>query len=58
GKVKPRHGQSSIDAAVEAGILQQSECQRLQALEAARRLVIDVDAFDPQTLLPTKGQVR
>ncbi|MBH3472120.1 acyl-CoA dehydrogenase [Pseudomonas putida] len=58
GKVKPRHGQSSIDAAVEEGILQQSECQRLQALEAARRLVIDVDAFDPQTLLPTKGQVR
>ncbi|RZI79728.1 MAG: acyl-CoA dehydrogenase [Rubrivivax sp.] len=58
GKVAPAPGQSVIDAAVTAGVLQPDEGQRLHAAEAARRAVIDVDAFDKEQLLPTADKVR
>ncbi|KTC38881.1 acyl-CoA dehydrogenase [Pseudomonas putida] len=51
-------GQSLIDAALEAGILQPAEAQTLQQAEAARRKVIDVDDFSKDELLPTAGKVR
>ncbi|MBO0369933.1 acyl-CoA dehydrogenase [Pseudomonas putida] len=58
GKVAPAPGQSVIGAAVTAGVLQPDEGQRLHAAEAARRVVIDVDAFDKEQLLPTAEKVR
>lgn len=58
GKVHPTPGQSAIDAAVEAGVLQAAEGQRLREAEAARRRVIDVDAFDKEALRPMQDAVR
>ncbi|HGM5579512.1 TPA: acyl-CoA dehydrogenase [Pseudomonas putida] len=58
GKVHPAPGQSDIEAAVQAGVLQADEGEKLQAAEAARRAVIDVDAFDKEQLLPVVGKVR
>ncbi len=58
GDVRPAPGQSTIDAAVEAGVLQPDEGQRLHAAEQARRKVIDVDAFDKVQLTPEPGKVR
>ncbi|MBF8653022.1 acyl-CoA dehydrogenase [Pseudomonas putida] len=58
GKVRPAPGQSVIDAAIESGVLQPDEGQRLHAAEQARRAVIDVDAFDKEQLLPVPGKVR
>lgn len=58
GKLKPAPGQSAIDAAIEHGVLQPGEGQRLHEAEKARRLVIDVDAFDKEELLPARGKVR
>lgn len=58
GVVQPAPGQRPIDAAVQAGVLQQQEGQQLQAAERARRAVIAVDAFDKQYLQPIPGQVR
>lgn len=58
GKVHPAPGQSDIEAAVQADVLQADEGERLQAAEAARRAVIDVDAFDKAQLLPAEGKVR
>jgi len=51
-------GQSRIEAALEAGVLQAGEAQTLRDAEAARRAVIDVDAFDKEQLLPTPGKIR
>lgn len=51
-------GQSLIDAALEAGVLQPAEAQTLHQAEAARRKVIDVDDFSKDELLPTAGTVR
>ncbi|MOA49707.1 hypothetical protein D3C78_1726210 [compost metagenome] len=56
--MQPAPGQCPIDAAVQAGVLQQQEGQQLQAAEQARRAVIAVDAFDKQYLQPIPGQVR
>lgn len=58
GKVQPAAGQLAVDAAVDSGVLQPAEAQRLHAAETARRAVIDVDAFDKAQLLPTTGKVR
>lgn len=58
GNVRPAPGQSTIDAAIEAGVLQPDEGQRLQVAEQARRKVIDVDAFDKVQLTPEPGKVR
>ena len=58
GKLHPAPGQSLIDAAVQSGVLQTAEAERLRAAESARRVVIDVDAFDKEQLLPTEGKIR
>ena len=58
GQVVPAPGQSPIDAALQAGVLQASEALTLHAAERARRRVIDVDAFDKDALLPVAGKVR
>ncbi|KJK19456.1 acyl-CoA dehydrogenase [Pseudomonas sp. 2(2015)] len=58
GQVDPAPGESIIDAALHAGVLQASEAQSLHAAESARRRVIDVDAFDKEQLLPADGKIR
>lgn len=58
GTVRPSPGQSLIDAAVQSGVLPASEGQRLHEAEAARRVVIDVDAFDKEQLLSEPDKVR
>lgn len=58
GVVQPAPRQCPIEAAVQAGVLQEQEGQQLQAAEQARRAVIAVDAFDKQCLQPIQGQVR
>lgn len=58
GQVKPAAGESLIDAALAAGVVDASEAQRLRAAEAARRKVIDVDDYAKDELLPTEGRVR
>ncbi|WP_460423060.1 acyl-CoA dehydrogenase [Pseudomonas sp. ZL2] len=58
GQVVPAPGESVIDAALHAGVLQASEAQSLHAAESARRRVIDVDAFDKEQLLPADGKIR
>jgi acyl-CoA dehydrogenase len=58
GQVKPLAGESLIDAALEAGVLQPVEAQTLREAEAARRKVIDVDDFDQQALALAEGKVR
>ncbi|UVM20515.1 acyl-CoA dehydrogenase [Pseudomonas wadenswilerensis] len=58
GQVVPAPGESVIDAALHAGVLQASEAQSLYAAESARRRVIDVDAFDKEQLLPADGKIR
>ncbi|NTY91388.1 acyl-CoA dehydrogenase [Pseudomonas putida] len=58
GKVQTVPGQSVIDAAVERGVVQPGEAQRLREAEQACRAVIDVDAFDKEQLLPEEGKVR
>ncbi|MEG0860865.1 MAG: acyl-CoA dehydrogenase [Pseudomonas sp.] len=57
-QVRPSPGESTIDAALRAGVLQTAEAQTLHAAEAARRTVIDVDAFSKEALLPTPGKIR
>ncbi|QBF27838.1 acyl-CoA dehydrogenase [Pseudomonas tructae] len=58
GQLAPAPGESIIDAALHAGVLQANEAQSLQAAETARRQVIDVDAFDKEQLLPADGKIR
>ncbi|WP_286919623.1 acyl-CoA dehydrogenase [Pseudomonas sp. UBA6753] len=58
GVVQPAPGQCPVEAAVQAGVLEEQEGQQLQDAEQARRAVIAVDAFDKQYLQPIPGQVR
>ncbi len=58
GQVRPAPGQSGIDAAVAAGVLTPEDALTLQAAEAARRKVIDVDDFSKDELLPAPGRIR
>jgi acyl-CoA dehydrogenase len=58
GQVKPTAGESAIDAALEAGVLQPVEAQTLREAEAARRKVIDVDDFSQAELTLSKGKTR
>lgn len=58
GQLKPVPGQSLIDTALEAGVLQAAEAQALRLAEVARRKVIDVDDFSKDELLPTEGRIR
>ncbi|GLU41726.1 acyl-CoA dehydrogenase [Pseudomonas sp. NBRC 100443] len=50
GKVRPAPGQSPIDAAVAARVLDEDQGQQLHAAEKARRQVIDVDDFAKEEL--------
>jgi len=54
----PVPGQPVFETAVESGLVTANDGQRLQQAEQARRKVIDVDAFDKETLLPTAGKIR
>ncbi len=58
GKFTPSPGQSVIEAASEAGLLLPADKQRLESAEAARRRVIDVDAFDKTQLKRPEGAIR
>ncbi|WP_191833363.1 acyl-CoA dehydrogenase [Pseudomonas fluorescens] len=58
GQISPMPGESTIDAALRAGVLQATEAQSLEAAESARRRVIDVDAFSKEELLPSPGKIR
>ncbi|WP_342625609.1 acyl-CoA dehydrogenase [Pseudomonas alkylphenolica] len=58
GQISPTPGESTIDAALRAGVLQATEAQTLEAAESARRRVIDVDAFSKEELLPSPGKIR
>ncbi|KRP42430.1 acyl-CoA dehydrogenase [Pseudomonas libanensis] len=58
GQVKPTAGESAIDAALHAGVLQPAEAQTLRDAEAARRTVIDVDDFSKEELMQAEGKVR
>ncbi len=58
GQVKPTAGESAIDAALHAGVLQPAEAQTLRDAEAARRKVIDVDDFSKDELIQAEGKVR
>ncbi|NWD04964.1 acyl-CoA dehydrogenase [Pseudomonas gingeri] len=58
GQVKPAAGESAIDAALEAGVLQPAEAETLRKAEAARRQVIDVDDFSKEELSQSTGKVR
>ncbi|SEM70811.1 acyl-CoA dehydrogenase [Pseudomonas sp. ok272] len=58
GQVKPAPGESVIDAALQAGVLQAGEAQSLHEAEAARRKVIDVDDFSKEQLQLAPGKVR
>ncbi|MGE8311408.1 MAG: acyl-CoA dehydrogenase [Pseudomonas protegens] len=58
GQVKPAAGESTIDAALEAGVLQAAEAQSLHEAEAARRKVIDVDDFAKEELTLSEGKTR
>ncbi|WP_296268774.1 acyl-CoA dehydrogenase [Pseudomonas sp. UBA6562] len=58
GTVRPAPGQSAIDAAFESGVLQPQEARQLHEAERARKVVIDVDAFDKTQILPAQDNVR
>ena len=58
GQVKPVAGENVIDAALESGVLQPAEAQKLRDAEVARRKVIDVDDFDKEELVLAAGKVR
>lgn len=58
GQVKPTAGEHTIDAALQAGVLQPAEAQTLRDAEAARRKVIDVDDFSKEDLTQAEGKVR
>jgi acyl-CoA dehydrogenase len=58
GQLKVAPGESLIDAAVQAGLLQPGEVQQLRQAEATRRKVIDVDDFAKEQLHPLEGRIR
>ena len=58
GQLHPAPGSDPIEAALAAGVLDDSEATALQAAEEARRRVIDVDDFAPEALQLSEGRVR
>ncbi|MDT4795195.1 Acyl-coenzyme A dehydrogenase [compost metagenome] len=58
GQLRPAPGESEIAAALAAGLLEDGEAQQLQAAEAARRQVIDVDDFAKEDLELSGGKTR
>ncbi|MHC6224691.1 acyl-CoA dehydrogenase [Pseudomonas sp. X10] len=58
GKLRIAAGEGPVEAAVRAGILQPAQARRLEEAEHHRRQVIEVDAFDKESLALTKGKIR
>ncbi|PTQ73928.1 acyl-CoA dehydrogenase [Pseudomonas sp. GV071] len=58
GRLTAKPGESLIDAAVTAGVLQAEEAQNLREAEAARRRVIDVDDYAKEDLKLSRGKIR
>ncbi|MFI8608217.1 acyl-CoA dehydrogenase [Pseudomonas sp. NPDC077649] len=58
GSLQPAPGQDAIEAAIATGLLDSEMGERLQAAEAARRRVIDVDDFAKEELKLGRGKVR
>ena len=58
GELQPAPGQCPIEAATEAGVLEQTEAQQLREAEQLRRRVIDVDDFAKEELVQPAGHVR
>ncbi|MDH4558622.1 acyl-CoA dehydrogenase [Pseudomonas sp. BN417] len=58
GQLRPAPGESAIAAALAAGLIEDSEAQQLQATEAARRRVIDVDDFAKEDFELSPGKTR
>ncbi|MET1080266.1 MAG: acyl-CoA dehydrogenase [Pseudomonas sp.] len=56
--LQPAPGEPLLAAALRQGLLTADEAERLGAAEAARRVVIDVDDFDPEVLQLAAGKVR
>ena len=58
GEFTANPGESLIDAALRSGTPDTAQAEKLREGEAARRKVIDVDAFTKEELLPSAGKVR
>lgn len=58
GQLTPEADESLIEAAIRQGLIQPDEAARLGDIETAQRKIIDVDAFDPDTLKPCEGHIR
>ncbi|WP_435653115.1 acyl-CoA dehydrogenase [Pseudomonas putida] len=58
GKLRVAAGEGPVEAAVRAGILHPAQARRLEEAEHHRRQVIEVDAFDKESLALTKGKIR
>jgi len=58
GAVMPAAGESSIDAALAAGVIDAVEAEQLQMAELARRKVIGVDDFAKEDLELQEGRIR
>src|SRR5690606_38651350 len=58
GSLQPAPRQDASAAALAAGLLDGEQVARLQAAEAARRRVIDVDDFSQDELKLSRGKVR
>ncbi len=58
GAVMLAAGESSIDAALAAGVIDAVEAEQLQMAELARRKVIDVDDFAKEDLELQEGRIR
>jgi acyl-CoA dehydrogenase len=52
GQLKPAAGQQLLDAALEQGVVDAAEAERIRQLHAAVRRAIDVDDFAPDQLSP------
>ncbi|WP_271407839.1 acyl-CoA dehydrogenase [Pseudomonas sp. Q1-7] len=58
GQLRSAPGESLVDAAFAAGLLDAEQAGQLRAVEAARRRVIDVDDFAPEELALPHGHIR
>jgi acyl-CoA dehydrogenase len=58
GTVQPAPGESLVDAALTAGVIDAVEAEQLRTAELARRKVIDVDDFAKEELELQEGRIR
>lgn len=58
GDISLTSGQNLVDMAIEAGTVLPEEGQALREAEKVRRLVIEVDAFDKQSLIRDRNKIR